>query len=176
MSKPSKKLFTFLIVLAALAAVFALKFYMTPAAVDEVELPKPTARSKGNISAEVHIQEFIDFQCPSCARGAKYINKVMKAYPDLIYLEMKYFPLFSIHKHAMKSARYAQCAARQKLFWPFHDRLIDRQVHWKKLIDATPAFDLIAEDIGLDREKLDTCLADASVVKEIERDKLDGKV
>jgi len=176
MSKPSKKLITFFVVLAALAGVLALKFFVLPPADDEVDLPKPTARSKGNVSAEVHIQEFIDFQCPACARGAKYLNKVMKAHPDLIYLEMKYFPLASIHKHAIKSASYAQCAARQELFWPFHDRLIDRQDQWKKLINATPAFDLIAQDVGLDLESLKNCLIDDSIVEEIDRDKLDGRV
>jgi len=87
---------------------------------------------------------------------------------------MKYFPLAS-QKHSLPSARYAECAARQGKFWPFHDLVLQRQAGWKKHNDARPAFDQIAKEIGLDLNELEVCLKDESVVKLILSEKAEGK-
>ena len=87
---------------------------------------------------------------------------------------MKYFPLAS-KKHSLPSARYAECAARQGKFWPFHDLVLRRQKEWKKHRDARPAFEQVAKEIGLDLNELAVCLEDESVVKLILSEKAEGK-
>ena len=128
---------------------------------------------KGVKKAAVHITEFIDFECPACALGSVYLKKLMAEHPQAIRLELKYFPL-PMHKYGFLGARYSECAGRQGKFWPFHDLLIERQANWKRLDDAKPAFEVMAQEIGLRPETLRQCLADDSVDTLIRKDKTEG--
>lgn len=131
------------------------------------------ARVKGDKKAPVHVTEFIDFECPACAEGARYIKEFMTEHPPTVYLELKYFPL-SGHRYGLLSAQYAECAGRQGKFWPFHDYLIERQANWKRLADAAPAFEQIAQDVDMNLEILSQCLKDTSVTESIQKDKQEG--
>lgn len=172
MSQRSKLRVTILVVAVSAIVVLAVKFFLGAAPhatrfLDEV-------RAKGNKNAPIHITEFIDLECPACARGAAYLARMMTAHPEAIRLDLKYFPLPS-HRHGFLAARYTECAAQQGKFWPFHDALIDRQANWSRLMDATPAFALIAQEAALDTGKLNACLNDKSVDALIQQSHLEGE-
>lgn len=158
--RQSKLTITIAVIIFAIAIVLSTKFLSRFFA--SSQLTPAALRVKGNPQAPIRITEFIDFQCPACAQGARYLAQLMTEHPTAIHLELKYFPLPS-HRHGLASARYAECAARQEKFWPFHDRLIERQANWSRLVDATPAFMLIAQEVGLDADRLGACLKDASI-------------
>lgn len=163
---------TFIIIAVGVALILGVRNYMIA---DPTEIEEPVLkRVKGDKNAKLHITEYIDFQCPSCAYGAKYLNDIMNQKPGLIRLEMRYFPL-RMHKHAVMASRYAECALQQDKFWEYHDRLIDQQKNWKNLVNAMPAFDQLAQDVGLEPAVLQQCLSDESVLDEIERHKAEGK-
>ena len=132
------------------------------------------SRSKGNPFAAVKIKEYIDFQCPACAKGAAILGQYVKTYPNKIYLEMHYFPLEQMHVHAVRSARYAECAARQGKFWPLHDLLIIKQPEWRQLLNADPFFQQLAKETKLDMLKLEACLTGDDVKRVIEADKAEA--
>ena len=167
----SKPLVTLLIIVIIIAGILIVKTYFAPARLDQQRIA--LARFKGDAKAPVKIVEFIDFQCPACAVGAQYLKKLMAEHPNLIRLEMKYYPL-TMHKHAFLSARYAQCAAQQDKFWPFQDLLIERQAQWQGLIDAKPSFELIASEIKLNKSQLENCLKDEKVEAIIFKEKAEG--
>ena len=173
MSQMSKQKTTIYVVLAIVGLIFLGKYLMGSSSVDS--LSEESARIKGAANAPVKIVEFIDFQCPACAKGALYLKDFMKEHPEFVRLEMKYYPLAGLHKHAILSARYAECAARQNKFWPYHDHLVGQQERWKNLINAIPAFDLIAKETGLDEGELRACLADESVDDVIGEHKAEGR-
>ncbi len=133
------------------------------------------ARALGNPKAPFHIVEFIDLQCPACAKGYKFLHDYMAKYPSQIYLELRYFPLSTMHQHALKSAAYAQCAAEQNKFWPFTDALIDKQSQWERMIKPETLFDEIAKNAGIDATKLHVCIEKDSVRDAILKEKSDGK-
>lgn len=133
------------------------------------------ARSRGNPKADLKITEYIDFQCPACARGAKTLKEIIEKYPARVYLELKYFPLEQMHQHAMVSALYTECAARQNKFWVFADRLLGQQDLWNKLTNAEPMFRQIAESAQLDTEELNSCLADKGVEDAVLKEREFGK-
>lgn len=133
------------------------------------------ARMKGNPKAGLRVVEYIDFQCPSCAKGSKILGRYLKEYPEKISIELKYFPL-AMHSHAFKSAYYAECAARQGKFWPFHDLLIERQKQWRVLKDAEPTFQNMAKEIELDSIELEACLQDKQVTEKIMKDRNEGQL
>ena len=172
MAKKSKSLVTVGIIVLCVAAVLGFKFYLDSKGAAS---QGPQARVKGNPQADIKIVEYIDFECPACAEGAKYLKKYMEEHPDDIYLEMKYFPL-GMHKHAILASTYAECAARQQKFWPVHDLLIERQRQWKRLEDAEPAFKVIAEDAQLDLAQLQVCIENPDVQTVISKDRSEGDV
>lgn len=132
------------------------------------------SRMKGDINAPIKIVEFIDFQCPMCAKGAMYLNKKMKDDSGMIFLEMKYFPLKS-HKHSLLASQYTECAAQQGKFWKLHDFILENQNTWKTLADAKPVFDLYVKEAKIDQKKFKACLDDPAVIELIESQKEEGQ-
>jgi len=173
MPKISKKSATILILVIGVGLVLGIKLGVE--AVRGRLHPSGMSRVKGEEKAPVKITEFIDFQCPACADGAIYLKKFMEENSSLVRLELKYYPLRN-HAHGLLSAKYAECAARQGRFWPFADALIARQTNWSRLSDAKPAFQLIAEEIGLNLSALGQCLQDKSIEEFIVKNKSEGDV
>lgn len=171
MSQRSKIKATFVVVVLSFAIVYGVKFVL--GVIPQQARTPLEMRTKGDKDAPIHITEFIDLQCPACAHGAAYLARIVKEHPAAIRLELKYFPLPS-HNHGFLAARYTECAARQGKFWPFHDALIERQANWSRLMDASPAFVLIAHEIALDPGKLDACLRDKSVDAIIQQSHQEG--
>ncbi len=117
------------------------------------------ARAKGNPDARVKVVEFIDFQCPACAIGATYLKTFFDRHPDDIYLQVRYFPLTNMHHHAMISALYSECAARQGKFWALDELMMPQQSQWAQLISTEPVFQAMAAQVGMNIGQLNTCLA-----------------
>jgi protein-disulfide isomerase len=117
------------------------------------------SRSKGNPAARVKIVEYIDFQCPACARGVEYLRSFIELHPNDIYVQVRYFPLTNMHHHAMISALYSECAARQGKFWPLNDLMMPQQSLWAQLINPEPVFKSMASQAGMNIDQLNNCLA-----------------
>lgn len=172
MARMSKKLLTVFIILFAAAAIFGLKYLRSGPSVPPID--PVAARTTGDLSAELHIIEYMDFECPACATGVRTLKTYIEKYPGKIYLQMHYFPL-AMHKHGFRSAMFAHCAAKQGKFWEFQDLLIERQDSWKRMINADPAFQQMAVEAGLNTDQLDACLVDKSVEEDINQDKAQGE-
>jgi len=101
------------------------------------------------------------FQCPVCRTFAK------ESFPALqtefintgkvkwIFVN---FPLTQIHKNAVAAADFAACAAIQNKFWPTHDLLYSTQDRWEKLKDPAPFFLSQIGGLGLNQDRMTTCL------------------
>jgi len=170
-SKLSKPQLTALIIILGVAVILVVNWYKE--SLISAFQKGISARAKGQLNAPIQIIEYIDFQCPACARGSKFLKKCFQKYSDKFYLEVKNYPL-AMHPHSFLSARYAQCAAKQKKFWPFHDLIIDRQDQWKNLANAVPAFQKIAQDSQMDIKNLEVCLQDKKIEETIVAEKEDG--
>ncbi len=173
MKTNNKKRITVLIILSCIILVYGIKFFIQASSEKNIK-SLASSRIKGEEKAPIQIVEFIDFECPACAAGAKYLKQVMEKNPAKIHLEMKYYPLM-IHKHGLISAKYAECAGQQEKFWKFYDYLIERQRLWHRLDDATSAFNVMAEDLKLDMEKLKSCVESSETAQVIEKDKAEGR-
>ena len=168
--KPSKHIVTILIIMVAVGLIGGIKYFKwSQKGAGKTAL----ARVIGNPNASLKIIEYVDFQCPACATGAADIKKYMSAFPDKIYLEVKYYPLGG-HMHSMHAAKFAECAARQGKFWPFYELVFERQPKWRDLFDAYPVFEEIAKEIGLHEGQLQACVASDDVREKIIKEKDEG--
>lgn len=167
----SKQKWTILIIVAVVAVIVIIKYVAT---MSPVKIDSNAARTEGPVDAKVQIVEFVDFQCPSCANGFKILKNYMAKYPKDIRVQMKYFPLYKIHAHAKRSVLYSECAARQGKFWPFVDKLFERQAQWAPMINVEAAYTDIARESHLDLGALTVCLNAEETIAPIEQDRQMG--
>jgi len=73
----------------------------------------------GSEGARLKIVEFVDFQCPFCARMEDKLRSVLRAFDDSVAVVVRHFPLQSIHPHAYGAALASECAATEGRFAAF---------------------------------------------------------
>lgn len=103
---------------------------------------------RGKNDAPVTIVEFVDFQCPYCARFHSAIKDVLKAYPDKVRYILKNYPL-PFHPQAKSAAKAAFAAKEQAKYWEMVDALIENgngELNEEK-------FKELAKNIGLNVKK-----------------------
>jgi protein-disulfide isomerase len=111
--------------------------------------PIPTAHSvlSGAKNPKVTLVEFVDFQCPFCARFHDPMVEAAKAFPNEVAYMIKHFPL-SFHQDARPAAKAALAAGEQGKFLEMSDMLLDNQQSLKQ-----ESFEKFAADLGLNVEK-----------------------
>jgi len=119
----------------------------------------------GPADAQVAIEEFGDFQCPSCGTLHPVLKKLESEYRSRVSITFREFPMATIHPNAVEAARAAEAAGLQNSFWPMHDLLYDYQPAWSDSKDARSVFAQYAADMGLDTERLKRDM-DSQIVKE----------
>jgi protein-disulfide isomerase len=122
----------------------------------------------GDSTAKVTIEEFADFECPSCGRFATItepdVRKTFVLSGKVLY---KYydFPL-PMHKNTQAASMAAACANEQGKFWEMHDALFGGQDQWGLSADETgtevtddpkPIFAGYARTIGLNTTQWEQC-------------------
>lgn len=116
------------------------------------------ARTVGDPTASIKIIEFMDFQCPECARGAKVLKSFLIKYPHDIQLSIKYYP--QRERNSLPGAIHAECAARQGLFWPYYYELITKQNQWRLMVEVKPYLLFLAENVSMDMNMFKACVED----------------
>lgn len=125
---------------------------------------------RGNKDAAVTLIEYSDFQCPACAAYEPLVRNLNQDFPDTLKIVFRYFPLTTIHKNAMISAKAAEAAHRQGKFWEMHDQLFEHQNDWAKTENPSDMFQMYARSIGLDMGKFNADMADVSIGDPVKAD------
>jgi protein-disulfide isomerase len=94
---------------------------------------------------------------------------VFETYPKVVKLAIKNFPLPN-HKFARQAAVAALAADRQGKFWEFHDELYK---NYKSLNEEK--IGEIAQQVGLDKTKLDQDIKAPEVMAIVESDLREGQ-
>lgn len=128
-------------------------------------------RAMGDPSAKVRVVEFIDYQCPSCAKSSFFLHELVKLHPRELYLEVKYFPLRS-HSHSLPSAKWVECGRMQGKFWEAQNAIFQSQPAWRDLANARPVQVRALEEAGIDVRAAEACAEDPEIERRIlaERD------
>ena len=129
---------------------------------------------RGNPDAPVTLEEFGDFECPSCKNVATFLDQVIKEYHPHVREIFRNFPL-AMHQQAREAALAAEAAGLQGRFWEMHDMLFREQAVWSSATDAEMLFDTYAETLGLDLNQFRKDLKSDKVRERIESDQARAK-
>jgi protein-disulfide isomerase len=108
---------------------------------------------RGNPNAPVTLEEFGDFQCPSCGGYYSELKKIEAEFGDRLRVIFREFPLSPMHEHALMAAQVAEAAGLQGKFWEMHDKLYENQEKWVHEKDLIPIFVDYAKQLGLDTDR-----------------------
>ncbi len=137
----------------------------------KVNPPQQGDHIKGDISkAKVVLIEYSDLECPFCKRFQPTATQIISEYGDKVALVYRHFPLDVLHKKARKEAEASECAWEQGGDVAFFKYI-------ERIYEITPANDgldqaelpKIAQELGLDVQKFNTCLSSgkfATIVEE----------
>ncbi len=132
----------------------------------------------GNKNAPVTLVEFVDYECPFCKRFFdQTLLDIKKNYIDTgkVKLVMRDFPL-SFHQNAHKESQAALCARDQggdSIYFKYHDEIFKRTTSngTGLALDQLPK---IASDIGIDGNKLQSCLDSEKYKTKVDQDISEG--
>jgi protein-disulfide isomerase len=127
----------------------------------------------GNPNAGIVFVEYSDTECPFCKQFHFTMQQVIDEYgaDGEVAWVYRHFPLTQLHPKAPKEAEALECATEQggnDVFWKYTDRLYEITPSNNGLDAAQlPA---IAEEIGLDVSKFESCLASGKYASKVQED------
>ncbi len=134
--------------------------------------PAPAALQNGHTlgkaDAKVTVDVWEDFQCPNCDNFVNNIEPrlvnlyVTNGTAKLVYHDFSFLGLNSSYDESTAAAIAADCADQQGKFWPYMEYLYANQGTENTGTFNKTMFDAIAQKLGLDVSKFETCRADPS--------------
>lgn len=133
------------------------------------------ANMLGSPTAAVTIEEFADYQCPTCASQHTKMKEIIGLYGNRIKFIFRSFPLQQIHKNAYEAAIAAESAGMQGKFWAMQDQLFTNQQAWSNSSEARKIFEDYAQKIGLDLAKYQSDVAGLPAKTRVDADLARGR-
>lgn len=132
--------------------------------------------SLGSPNAAVTLEEFADFQCPSCGATYQAFHQIQTLYGPRINFIFRNFPL-AMHDKAYDAATAAEAAGMQgsDKFWAMHALLYQNQKNWSVDPNYKQVFRGYAEKIGLNVDQWETDMAGLPVRNRVQADMDRGK-
>ena len=110
-------------------------------------------------SGTVYVIEYSDLECPFCKKFHETLIQVQDEYEGKVVWVYRHFPLDMLHSKARVEAAATECAYEQggnTAFWAFTDKIYEVTPANNGLeLDDLPK---LAEEVGLDGDKLQECI------------------
>jgi protein-disulfide isomerase len=130
----------------------------------------------GSPTATVTVEEFADYQCPTCAAKYPMAKEIISAYGNRIKFIYRNFPLaIAAHDKAYAASVAAEAAREQNKFWDMQSQLFTNQASWTAATDFPKILDEYAQKIGLDVEKFKNDMAGLQVKQRVDADLARGR-
>ncbi len=135
---------------------------------------------RGNPEAPLTIIEYSDYLCPFCGRytGAT-LPQLLETYgaAGQVKFVFRDMPLTALHPTAPAGHVAAWCAGEQgaALYWEMHDQLFLAQQQWNQLPDPEPYIATLAEQIGLEMDAYNECVASGEPQDFVEQGVAEGQ-
>jgi protein-disulfide isomerase len=166
------------LVLVFVVGALAYKSYQTEQAAQAAKRNQPAltrfhAPTTGNADAKVHIVEFFDPACGTCAQFYPFVKNLMAINPGKIRLSVRYAPF---HQGSDQVVRVLEAARKQGKFWQAMEAVITSQPLWTQ--DHVAYVDRVwkpLERVGLDLDRARSDMNAPEISRAIEQDLADAK-
>ncbi len=142
------------------------------AAARQVALASEQAPMLGDPGAQVHIVEFLDPACGTCAVFFPLVKQWMAQVPGQIRLSVRHI---AFHSGADYAVRVLEASRNQDKYWETLEALLMSQRQWVSNHVVQPdRIGPVIAGVGLDMDQLMADMNSADVTRRIERDKQDA--
>ncbi len=140
----------------------------------QAALASEHAPTLGPADAKVHIVEFLDPACGTCAMFYPMVKGWMAEVPDGIRLSIRHVPF---HDGVDYAVRVLEASRNQDKYWETLETLLASQRQWVNNHVVQPERVLPAlAGVGLDMEQLQADMNSAEVQQRMDKDMQDSKV
>ena len=145
-----------------------------PANVPEMGATPPNML--GSPNASVTVEEFADFQCPTCGVKHPMMKELTTVYQNRIKFIFRNYPLqIPAHDKAYDAAVAAEAAGLQGRFWDMQNLLFTNQKDWTSNPEFRKIWEGYASQIGLDVEKFKSDIAGLNAKSRVNADLQRGR-
>lgn len=129
----------------------------------------------GNPNADIIVIEYSDFECPFCQQFHPTMSRIISEYGKngRVAWVYRHFPIAEIHPNSTFAAVASECVAQtagNEKFWEFSSLVFQEAPESL----APEALKFIAETIGVDGDKYESCILLDDGSEKVERDLKDG--
>ncbi len=142
------------------------------AAQNQAALVRPHSPMFGDAGAPVHIVEFLDPACGTCADFYPFVKQLMAAHPGKIKVSVRYAPF---HRGSDQVVKVLEAARKQGQFKQVLEALFAAQPVWVQ--NHVAQVDLIwgpLGNLGLDMDRLRTDMNSPEVAQIVQQDLADA--
>ena len=126
----------------------------------------------GDASAKVHIVEFLDPACETCALFFPMVKNWMKEVPGQIRLSVRHV---AFHEGSDYAVRVLEASRKQNKYWETLETLLATQQQWTQHHTVQPEnIGPAIASVGLDMEQLRADMNSMDVLARMEQDKKDS--
>lgn len=125
---------------------------------------------KGSESSPVIVEEFADFQCPTCALVHPRMNEITSRFGSRIKFVFRNYPLTNLHPNAYNASVAAEAAGLQGKFWDMQNLIFSNQAQWSNSQEARRMFEDYAKRLGLDVEKFSNDMLGVAAKRRVDED------
>lgn len=126
----------------------------------------------GDPGARVHIVEFLDPACETCAMFYPLVKQVMAQNPGQIRLSVRHV---AFHEGSEHVVRMLEASRKQDKYWPMLETLLATQAQWAVNHTVQPQLAMQAvSGIGLNLEQLMADMNSPEVIERANRDHADA--
>jgi protein-disulfide isomerase len=130
----------------------------------------------GSPNSSVTVEEFADFQCPTCGVMHPKMKELNSIYGSRIKFIFRNYPLaIPAHDKAYDAAVAAEAAGLQGRFWDMQNLLFTNQAAWTSNPDYRKVWEGYASQIGLDIEKFKNDMAGLNAKSRVDADLQRGR-
>jgi protein-disulfide isomerase len=130
----------------------------------------------GSPTASVTVEEFGDFQCPSCSQVHPMMKEIQSIYGPRIKFVWRNYPLaIPAHDKAYDAAVAAVAAGMKGKFWAMLNELYTNQQEWSGNQNFRQIWGGYAQKIGLDVDKFQNDIAGLGAKTRVDEDLKRGR-
>jgi protein-disulfide isomerase len=160
------------VIVLGLGAVYTIARFSSPESVtghESAMLASTDAPTRGAASARVHIVEFLDPACETCAYFYPLVERLLEQNPGKVRLSIRHV---AFHDGSELAVRVLEASRNQDKYWDMLDALLSTQRYWTPQHKPRPdRIRRVASMVDLDRSQLEQDLYSPKVNERIIRDR-----